>query len=221
MRPSAARSAVLPEAGELPQRLLRGRRQASQPADDEFHHVVGVALRVNALRVPRPAAARRGRRQSRPVLQQRGQELDDEEWIAAGLLVHQLRRAARRARLAPQRIRNQLRHVFAWSGPRLTSCTAAPASRIAPSLRMQRVRGVDFVVAVGADQQQVAAHRAGSSGPRSDREWPHRAIADRRGTAPADAPARANTPMKRRSTSWKRRCASCGGSSVTGAAARR
>ena len=43
---------VAAKAGELPQRLLRWRPQASQPADDELHHVVGVALCVNALRVP-------------------------------------------------------------------------------------------------------------------------------------------------------------------------
>ena len=44
----------------------------------------------------------------------------------------------------------------------------------------------------------------------------HPAIADRRGTARAGAPCRANTPRKRRNTIWKRFCASCGGRSATG-----
>ena len=38
----------------------------------------------------------------------RGNELDDEEWIARGLLVHQLRERRCALRLAAKRVRNQL-----------------------------------------------------------------------------------------------------------------
>ena len=49
-----------------------------------------------------------------------------------------------------------------------------------------------------------AAHPPGSTGARAGRASPRRAIADRRGRARADVPGRANTPRKRRNTSWKR-----------------
>ena len=76
--------------------------------------------------------------------------------------------------------------------------------------------GVDLVVPIGADQHADAADPTGSGDPRAGRASPRRAIADRRERAPADVPARANTPIKRRNTSWNRPCACCGSSSGTG-----
>ena len=61
-----------------------------------------------------------------------------------------------------------------------------------------------------------AAHPAGSADPRANRALPHRAIANRRGTRASGCSGRANTLMNRRKTSWKRRCASCGGRTGTG-----
>ena len=88
---------------------------------------------------------------------QRGQKLDDEERVAAGLLVHQLRerRGARRRRSAARRAISCADDRRGASGAEAISCTCRRACRIASSVRMQRMRGVDLVVAVGADQQQV------------------------------------------------------------------
>ena len=107
------------EAGGQLERLLRLRRQVVQLADHQLDDVVGVALRPDARDVPAPAT-RAAVERDQPVLVQRGQELDDEERVAAGLLVHQVgerlrlrgassgpcrRRARRRALRAAARAR--------------------------------------------------------------------------------------------------------------------
>ena len=97
------------------------------------------------------------------------------------------------------------------SGASAISATLPPAVRDRvelPHQRMARRRPRC------PDRRRPAAGVArppGSADPRAGRASPRPAIADRRGTAPADAPARANTPMKRRNTSWNRACACCGG----------
>ena len=79
-----------PQTGELFQGILGGGGQAVQLADHEIHHVVAVALGPDARHVPSPSGRARVEREQ-PLLSQRGDELDREEWIAAGLLVHELR----------------------------------------------------------------------------------------------------------------------------------
>ena len=75
--------------------------------------------------------------------------------------------------------------------------------------------GIDLVVAVGADQQQVAYLRPGQQileQIERRRVEPLQIVEEQR----QRMVGRAKTPRKRRNTSWKRRCASCGGSSGTG-----
>ena len=84
------------EAGQLLQRLLRLGRQAGQLPDHEVHHVVGVALGVNAIEIPGPARAVMIEGEQ-PLFGERRKKLNGEKRIAAGLLVHQLAPAARRA----------------------------------------------------------------------------------------------------------------------------
>ena len=97
-----------------------------------------------------------------PLVGERGEELNDEERIAAGLLVHQLRQRRGARRFAAQgRRRSAARHRRRPSGASAISCTFAPASRIAVELAHQRMGGVDLVVPIGADQQQVPHVRLG------------------------------------------------------------
>ena len=96
------------------------------------------------------------------------------------------------ARSASQRSASAIRLsevVAGQAAPETISCTrrARPPDRI--ELAHQRMRGADLVVSIGADQQQVPHVRIASADLRADRAWPRRAIADRRGRAPADAPA--------------------------------
>ena len=89
------------QAGELFQGFLGGGGEPLQLLDHEIHHVVGVALGADAIDVPLPGW-RDGVEREQPLFVQRREELDREERIAAGLLVHQLRQGPRALRLAMQ-----------------------------------------------------------------------------------------------------------------------
>ena len=78
------------QAGEPFQGLLGGCRQPLQLPGHELHHVVGVVPGADAIHVPLPSP-RDGLEREQPLFGQRREELDREEWIAAGLLMHQLR----------------------------------------------------------------------------------------------------------------------------------
>ena len=120
-------------------------------------------------------------------------------------------------RRAPDR--NESESAINWptssrvSGARTISCTTSSRVSDRVQLAHQRMGGHDFVVPVGADQQQVSGHPAASTGLRADRAWPRRAIASRRGTAPVDAPAARTLTGIAGMTSWKRRRASWAASS--------
>src|SRR4029077_19892923 len=99
------------ETGQMAQRTLSVGRQAMQLADHQVDDIVRVPLRMNASQVPGPVGlALLEREQS--FLDQRGKKLNDEEWIAAGLLMHQFRQRGRALVVTVERIRNQLPHVF-------------------------------------------------------------------------------------------------------------
>ena len=148
------------EAGELLQRLLGFDRQAGQLPDHEVHHIVGVPLGVNAIEIPGPA---RGVmiEAEQPLFGERRNELNGEKRIAARLLVHQLRQRRGALRLAAKRIRNQLPQVF--TGERRKRDLLHHRSRLADRIELahQRMGGIDLVVPVGADQQQVLHIRLG------------------------------------------------------------
>ena len=80
-------------------------------SDHEVHHVVGVALGVNAIEVPRPAG-RAMIEGEQSLFGERVKKLNDEERIAGRLLVHQLRQRCGAPRLAAKRIRDQLPEVL-------------------------------------------------------------------------------------------------------------
>ena len=93
------------EAGELLQRRLGLDGQAGQLPDHEVHHIVGVALGVNAIELPAPAR-RVMIEAEQPLFGERRNELNGEKRIAARLLVHQSRQrggmAWRAAQAYPQ-----------------------------------------------------------------------------------------------------------------------
>ena len=90
-----------------------------------------------------------------PFIGQRREELDREERIAAGLLLHQLRQRPRTLRLAMQGIGDEPAHIVESEGRQHDLLN--PPSGLADRLQrpQQRVRGADLVVPVGPDQQQV------------------------------------------------------------------
>ena len=100
-------------------------------------------------------AARDRVEREQPLFGQRGEELDREERIAAGLLLHQLRQGPRALRLAMQGIGDEPADIVEPEGRQHD--LLHPRSGLADRLErpQKRVRGTDLVVPVGADQQQV------------------------------------------------------------------
>ena len=96
------------------------------------------------------------------LLGQRRQELDGEERIAGGLLVHQLRQRGRRAPARSESASATNRpEIVAGEGRKddLLHDRSGLADRL--ELAHQRMGGRDLVVPIGADQQQVLHIRLG------------------------------------------------------------
>ncbi len=142
------------QAGEVSQGFLGGGREPLQLPGHEFHHVVGVVPGADAIDVPLPGQRDRVERQQ-TLFGQRREELDREERIAAGLLLHELRQGPRLLRLAMQGIGDEPAHIVEPERRQhdLLDTRAGRADRL--QRPQQRVRGTDLVVAVGPDQQQV------------------------------------------------------------------
>ena len=123
-------------------------------SDHEIHDVIGVALRADAIDVPSPGRRDRVEREQ-PLFGQRREELDREERIAAGLLVHQLRQRPRALRLAMQGVGDEPADIV--ESERRQHDLLDPCAGVADRLERphKRVRGADLVVPVGPDQQQV------------------------------------------------------------------
>ncbi|HYS82884.1 MAG TPA: hypothetical protein VEM76_19425, partial [Anaeromyxobacteraceae bacterium] len=96
-----------------------------------------------------------------PLVGEGGEELDHEERVACGLLVHQLRQRDGTRRLAAKRIRDELSDVLTGEGrqPDLLYGGARVPDRL--ELSRQRMCGRDLVVPVSADQHEVLQLRPG------------------------------------------------------------
>ena len=94
-------------------------------------------------------------------LGERRQELNGEERIAGGLLVHQLRERRSALRLAAKSIRNQLPKVLTGERRKHDLLHLSASGLDGVELAHQRMGRSDFVVPVGADQQQVLHIRPG------------------------------------------------------------
>ena len=148
------------EACEKLQRRLGCRGQPGQFPDHEVHHIVGVPLGVNAIEIPAPAR-RVMVKGKQALVVERVQELNGKKRIAARLLVHQLRQRRGLLRPAAQRIRDQLLHVRTRQRRQADLLQVGPRLADRLELARQRMSGIDLVVAVGADQQQVPHLRLG------------------------------------------------------------
>ena len=113
-----------PEArGEL-EGLLRLGRQVMQLAHDQLDDVVGESLRADAGEIPAPGA-RVAVERDQPLPVQRGQELDDEEGVAGGLLAHQAgERRGLRGR-AVERVGDELARGPPWRAAPAGGCGSA------------------------------------------------------------------------------------------------
>ncbi|MBV8472046.1 MAG: hypothetical protein JO107_09780 [Hyphomicrobiales bacterium] len=143
------------ETRELLQDLLRLIRMADQPADHQVHHVVRVSLCVQPREIPAPLS-RVGVEGEQTLVGDRVQKLNCKKWVAGGLLLHQVRQLRGGRWFAANGVRNQLAEVRMAERPEadLPHPRAGLADR--RKLARERMCGVDLVVAVSADQQQMA-----------------------------------------------------------------
>ncbi len=142
------------QAGELFQGFLGGHGQPLQPRDHEIRHVVGIALGANSIDVPLPGP-RDWIEREQPLVGQRGEKLDREERIAAGLLLHQLRQRQRLLRLAMQGSGEEPADIVEPEGRQHDFLDPRSGSADRLERAQQRVRGADLVVPVGPDHQQM------------------------------------------------------------------
>ena len=96
-----------------------------------------------------------------PLVEKRVDELDHEERVARGLLVHQLRQRGGARPLAANRIRNELTHVLTGEGRELDVLHERSRVPYRLELQHQRMGGADFIVAIRTDQHEVPQIRPG------------------------------------------------------------
>ncbi len=143
------------QAGELGQGVLRLLGQAGELAHHQVHHIVGIALGMNAGYIPLPGPVA-GVEAQQFLLGQSGQELASEEGVAAGLVQYQLCQRLRLGRRAMQRLDNKLRDFVEGQGSEHDTLhgTARLADRL--QAEQQRVGGIHFVVTISPEQQEMA-----------------------------------------------------------------
>jgi len=115
---------------------------------------------VNAVEIPR-AALRLMIEGQQSLTGERIKELQHEERIAPRLLVHELRERRSVLKLAVKRIGNQPPDMVMVERPELDLADLRPGAPEGGQLPHQRMPGIDLVVPIGADQQQMPHIRLG------------------------------------------------------------
>lgn len=129
-------------------------RQAAKAVGHQFDDVVGEALFADARNAPHPAADGAVEAE-KLVVHQRGQELDGEERIAAGLVVHQFDQRRHLGGVGVQRVGHQPAEVVARQRRQHDIGHRQAALADIGQRQHQRVGAVHLVVAERADQQQM------------------------------------------------------------------
>jgi hypothetical protein len=143
------------EAGEQLQRLLGGRGEAPDLPHHQVDHVVREALRLDLGEVP-PEAAARGVDLDLALLVERGEELDREERIAGRLVVDQGRERLDVFAAASQRVADEGGEGLGRDRAERDARDARPRLARLVHRQHEEVRGRHLVVAVGADDDEVA-----------------------------------------------------------------
>ena len=162
--PSVFQVDRVPHAGRQLQHPTGGLGEVSDPPHDERGHVVRVACVANPRQVPAPAP-RPGVEGEQPAPDQLLEELNHEERVPGGLVVDQAGERSHLLGRAADGVCGEGHQVL--DGDRLQHHLLHADPRLANLLDggPQRVRGVDLVVAIGAEHQKVAGVRRGEQGP--------------------------------------------------------
>ncbi len=135
-------------------------RQRVQPASHQLGDVVGIALGADPGGVP-PPAVRVAIEPDQVLVVERGQELDREERVAAGLVADEARERRCLVGRCADGVGDQLTEIL--RGQRLEHDVADPRAALPRRFERahRRVRPIDLVVAIRADDQQVAGVAVG------------------------------------------------------------
>ena len=128
--------------------------QATEPGDHEVRDILGIAFGMDAIEIPTPLALVVIEREQ-PFFGERAQKLDQKKRIATGLVVHQLRQRCRVFRLATKCIRGEPAHAIGSEGRQSDFLHARSRAANDVECSCQRMGGIDFIVAVGTNQQQM------------------------------------------------------------------
>ena len=140
---------------QILERSARCGRRAGELSDHEVHDIVGVALVVNALKIPIPLLRLRIESEE-PLAGEGVEKLNREERIAAGPRIYKLRQRRGPGRFAMQRVGDELSDMLELQRGKLDLADLRPRAAHRRKPTRQRMRDVDLVVAIGADQHQMA-----------------------------------------------------------------
>jgi len=189
------------------------RRQSIQTAHHQIDDVVPVLIRVDAVRGPRTIGVLVIEREP-SVFGQRGKNWSHEETDCGRLPVHQLSERGGARQDAAERIRNELPHVYARER---AARSRARRSRVPDGFELarQRMRCRDSLSRYAPISTQVGTPGGVSrSSSRSSVAAASHCRSSKKSASGCSC--RANTPMNRWNTTWKRRRASWEESSGTG-----
>ena len=145
---------VIAQAGEQLQRFLGLRSKTPQPADHQVHRIVAELLVADSVQIPCPRP--RGRIElDQRFFCQTCEELPGEEWIAAASPVHQFSERPHLVWRMPQGVAQQLVDVVDRERAEDDLIDSRAGSAQILQLEHQRMCGVDLIVAICADQQQL------------------------------------------------------------------
>ena len=139
-----------------------------------------------------------------PFLMQQAQELEHEERIARGLGVHDGRQRPSALAIGAHRVGEQREHfLHAERRERQLARPACAILRMRSSIWRERMRRIDLVVAVGADQQQVMGVGSLMISSQQLAGWPASAHCKSSRNSTSGCCRRVKTPRKSRNTRLK------------------
>ena len=137
---------------------LRSIRQSLELPHHEFRHVAGVVPVANPIQVPDPAG-RIPVEPEQPFFGQRRKKLYGKEWVAASLLLDQLREGTGSHPVAAEGIGDQSADIIGSEIRQRDFLYPRSIATDRGKCLHQRMSRTDIVVAIGSDEQHVPYFR--------------------------------------------------------------
>src|SRR5579871_4892883 len=141
-------------AGELPGCSASRRWKPVQLVCHEVHNVVGIALGANGIRIPPPSGAFMVEK-NQPLFNQGLEKLNGKKWIARSLAVNELPQRLRELQSAMKAVCNQVRQGIGVQRRQADLPHGSLGFTDCRQLTHQRMSGVDLIVPISANHEQV------------------------------------------------------------------